>query len=51
MAELTKEDIAWLYEVSLLNFEGKPLTEMMSMVKPKHILIGKELLEEIKKRW
>lgn len=51
MAELTKEDLAYIFEVAVLSLEGKPLTEMMCMVKSKHILIGKQILEEIKERW
>jgi len=51
MAELTKEDLGWIFEVCVLNFEGKSLTEIMCMIQTRHILIGKEVLELIKTKW
>ena len=51
MAELTKQDIGWLFEATLLNFEGASLTSLMSEIKPKHILLGKKVLDLIKEEW
>lgn len=49
--ELTDEDIAYILEVALLCNQKKPLTELISQIKSKHILIGKETLEFIRSRW
>lgn len=49
--ELTTEDLGYIFEVCILNNEGKPLTELISCIKSKHILLGKEVLEFIKTKW
>ena len=51
MENLTTEDIAWIFQVAVLNNEGKPLTELMQFIKINHITIGRKVLDTIKKEW
>jgi hypothetical protein len=52
MTELTKEDIALLFEVVLLNYEKKPLYEMLNEnLTPKHIRIGRDILDLLNEKW
>lgn len=51
MTELTKEDISWIFQVIILNLEGKSLIELISIINPKYILLGKKTLDFIKENW
>jgi hypothetical protein len=51
VAELKKEDLLYILEIILLNYEGRPLVDMISQVNPKQILLGKKVLEFIRTEW
>lgn len=52
MAELTKYDLCAILEVALLNFDGHELYKCLNYkLSSKHIMIAKEVLELIERRW
>ena len=49
---LTKEDIAFIFEAIILNFEGvKMIDTMKHGIKTKHIVIANDVYELIKRKW
>lgn len=51
MEELNKQDLAWIFQVAVLNIEGEDLSQMINKVPIKCIKLGKEVLEFIKEKW
>lgn len=48
---ITKQDLTWIFEATLLNLEGEESTRLIGKVPPRHITIGRKVLDFIKEEW